>query len=90
MPYIKQADRPQFDDHIFALVDLVDNVGHVNYIISKLAACLVNSEQGTSYEQLNAVDGVLGLAHAEFRRRWVFPYEDRAIERNGDLFAEST
>lgn len=85
MPYIKQDERAAFDEHIFALVDEIHTVGQLNYVVSKLAASIVN-DGATNYEQLNAVDGALGLAHAEFRRRWVFPYEDKAIERNGDLF----
>lgn len=89
MPYINQDRRPAFDESIFEIAEEIENAGEFNYVISKLAACLVNQGVDTSYEFLNAVDGALGLAQAEYRRRYVFPYEDRKIAQNGDLFDEA-
>lgn len=90
MPYITQDRRDAFDEYIFEIVEELENAGEFNYVISKIAACLVNQGVDTRYENLNAVDGAIGLAQAEFRRRWVYPYEDQKIYENGDLFDEAT
>jgi len=42
-------------------------------------------EKGLRYGTLAEVDGVLGLAQNEIRRRLVAPYEDRKCEENGDV-----
>jgi len=89
MPYIKHERRDAFDDFIFEIAEEIENAGEFNYVISKIAGCLVNQGIDTSYEFLNAVDGAMGLAQAEFRRRFVFPYEDLKIIQNGDLFDDA-
>lgn len=89
MPYIIQTRREAFDDAIFEIAEEIEHAGEFNYVVSKLAGCLVNQGIDTSYEFLNAVDGAIGLAQAEFRRRYVFPYEDLKMIQNGDLFDEA-
>lgn len=85
MPYIKQEERAQFDDAILDLAESCETVGQLNYIISKLClAVAMNSP--ADYTSFNGIDGVLGLAQAEFRRRVIFPYEESKREENGDLF----
>lgn len=78
MPYIEQAARASAEK-------FPETVGELNYAITHLINDYLLAV-GIRYETLNAVDGVLGLAQAEFRRRVVFPYEDEKMEQNGDVY----
>ena len=64
-----------------------DGAGALNYAISRLIdETRVHSRMG--YADMNAVMGVLESAKAEFYRRVVAPYEDKAIEKNGDIYMD--
>lgn len=59
--------------------------GDANYVISSILwKYLVKN--GIRYHRLNDfIGGVLSMVQAELTRRVVNPYEDLAIEKNGDL-----
>ena len=80
MPYIKQDKRQILDVHAGG----ASAIGELNYVITKLALRFLGSEP--DYAAYNAVIGVLECAKQEMYRRAVAPYEDKAIERNGDIY----
>lgn len=85
MPYISEERRERIQ------LPYVSDVGELTFVVDKLAEELLWKETGydwdkVSYELLAKIDGALGLAQAEFRRRIVAPYEDVKIEKNGDVF----
>ncbi len=47
------------------------------------------ADNGVSDQTVCDVRGALDLANKEFCRRIVYPYEDRAIIKNGDVYPES-
>jgi len=78
MPYIAPAfRRPPV---------LLVKPGDLSYAISQLLIEYVKGKK--DFERLNDVVGVLTTLKDEFSRRVLFPYEDKARERNGDVFDE--
>ena len=60
--------------------------GELNYKVTMLCDdYLVRG--GMSYDNINAVIGVLACASAEFYRRIAAPYENTKIAINGDVFS---
>lgn len=84
MPYIKQEDRPKFDEHIKALSDVIACAGDFNYVISRLGINLIE-RLGGRYDNHNTVIGAMECAKLELYRRRTGPYEDNAITKNGDI-----
>ncbi len=91
MPYIKAADRGQFDDCINRLAALISSEqsetsrdGMVNYIITRIINGGLLGE-GITYARLNRAIGVLECAKLELYRRRAAPYEDTKIKENGDV-----
>jgi len=91
MPYIKQELRNKYDDAVEHLVELLLSTedennakGELNYIICTTIARYIQ-EKGIRYHRLNDFVGVLNMCFAELYRRIVAPYEDSAIEKNGDI-----
>ena len=80
MPYIKQERRKELADN-----DLPENAGELNYAITMLVKKYVNWF-GDSYQTYNDVLGALEGAKLEFYRRVVEKYEDKKIEKNGDVY----
>jgi hypothetical protein len=91
MPYITQEDR----DKLKPLTDELDKLpfsrqmphqtsGWVNYLITKLMRRVVGW-YGESYGVYSMLIGALECAKLELYRRQVTLYEDKAIERNGDV-----
>ena len=93
MPYIPDSDRvmidPSIEDLCFSVRELdgqpVASPGVVNYIISSLVAILMKPPMGWTYSSLSKALAVFRDAEAEMRRRLLEPYEDKAIEKNGDI-----
>ena len=94
MPYINQEQRKKFDklvDHLVMELMHTDSgekraepiAGQINYVISRLIWKIF--DEHSSYARANELMGVLQGVQAEFYRRKVGPYEDGAIERNGDI-----
>jgi hypothetical protein len=93
MPYIAQEDRPKVDAEINALAQKIKAViaekGHVaawagvfNYCVTQLALQVLPERR---YWACSLMNGVLGDIKTEFERRFVGPYEDEQIAKNGDI-----
>ena len=80
MPYIKQARRKILDPYVNGLALILDIDGDLNYVLFSLAKRLCHR-----YNEFKNFRGELMEAHQEIGRRLLGPYEDEAIERNGDV-----
>lgn len=92
MPYIPLEDRDQYQNSINNIVSLIPKdiqkrPGHMNYVIS----LLIDKVYGYNvrYSDYNEIVGLLECAKMELYRRKTAPYEDKAIEKNGDLICLS-
>ena len=82
MPYINN-DRRIVESTEFK--DLpTDCAGDLNYLFTKIAHRYLK-KKGIRYQYFNDVVGALEGAKLELVRRFVNPYEDEGIERNGDV-----
>lgn len=90
MPYITKDVRRQFKA---PLEDLIAQVqaqepakqdGCLNYLISELVSRGIKPSSGWRYHLIHRAYGVFMAAGAEFYRRVAAPYEDKAIQSNGD------
>lgn len=85
MPYIKPEVREGLDliaSPIFRLVNKTPNTGALNYIITKILL----ATEPNSYEDYNALVGVLECIKMELYRRVIASYEDRKKKQNGDIY----
>ena len=88
MPYILKDDRRKFID--LGLVKPM-TAGELNYCLTMLCHQYLEltSESGDKYaaryQKHNDVIGALEGAKLEFYRRMTAPYEDKVIDKNGDL-----
>lgn len=87
MPYIKPERRAHLDCAIeelqAELAGLGNEEGDLNYAISRLIGAAF---EGTpKYRTIARMTGVLENVKSEFYRRVAGPYEDKAIEKNGDI-----
>lgn len=89
MPYIVQNQREKLDEEIDRLVNNTLTeipeeklLGAANYIITKLVLGILAPQ---NYSDMCGVIGTFESAKLECYRRLVGPYEDKAIEKNGDL-----
>lgn len=80
MPYIKEERR-------FALGSsgVAENPGELNYLITQKITDYLN-KHGESYTTFNDIVGALENAKLELYRRMIVPYENKAIDRNGDVY----
>lgn len=86
MPYISQNSRERIDPYIEFLKDAVHTPGDLNYAITQLSRSFLTPLPGSTYEEVALVTGVLENVKQEMYRRHASPYEDSAIERNGDVY----
>lgn len=88
MPYIKKEKRGWFNGYINAIVNLIvrreknDTNSLVAYVIYKIIKYIYGKP---SWEVMSDGIKVLDSVKEEFRRRELFPYENRKIEENGDV-----
>ena len=81
MPYIKQEERKNLDQHLaFAWQDL--SAGQMNYMITGLVKRWIGDP---SYTKIATMTGVLENVKQEMYRRLASPYEDAKIAENGDV-----
>ncbi len=80
MPYIPYSQR------LVVAQTGPQKAGDLNYVLTQILREYVRLN-GLSYQTLNDCLGALEGAKLEFVRRVVNPYEDKAIERNGDIYA---
>ena len=88
MPYINKKNRKRLDPLIYDIVDEINtsgaDIGALNYVITKMCNDFVIDGK-PRYFKVNEVLGVLEAVKLEFYRRLGGPYEDGAIEKNGDI-----
>ena len=91
MPYIKQEERGQYNEHTDALAERVVDAntgrikaGDLNYVFTRILYG-VFMHAGTSYEKINALIGVLEACKLEHYRKMAAPYENIKNEQNGDI-----
>lgn len=80
MPYIDEVYRREIDQGRPPIT-----AGDLAYSITRDIQRFIGPSP-PSYSVLALVAGVLVLTLFEFVRRVVFPYEDRKIKENGDVF----
>jgi hypothetical protein len=87
MPYITEDRRADLDPHISEVVSILRKLGwsegDMNYTISRLVGAAFEEEP--RYHTIARVTGVLKNVADEFYRRIAAPYEEAAIEKNGDV-----
>lgn len=93
MPYIDPTIRGGLDSEINNLVEAIyemadhpDYDGVLNYVITTIVAKVMKPDDGWRYRYLTRAHSVFIMAAAEFYRRLVAPYEDLAIQKNGDVY----
>lgn len=80
MPYIPEATRDEMDSR------LADTPGELNYMFTEICNEYL-ARKGLRYYTVNEVVGALECAKLELYRRVASPYEDKAIDRNGDVYS---
>ena len=87
MPYIVQDDRPQYEEVLDKLIELLKANppeaidGHLNYVVTRI----IKGIYPLRYYHINKAVGVLECIKMEFYRRVAAPYEDTKIEQNCDV-----
>ena len=82
MPYIPENDRPRAKESPW-------KAGELNYALTMVALNYLGKFT-LKYDRINEIVGAFDLAKAEFIRRVYFPYEDKKIEENGDVYPDYT
>lgn len=90
MPYIASKQRTEIDNCIDVLAAKIngmvksntDFAGILNYTCTRLALAIIPEDR---YWVFALVAGVFNTLNLEFYRRLTAPYEDWAIQNNGDL-----
>jgi len=94
MPYIPKFDRLKYDSMIEGLAKILNGLddndqlsGDMNYVLFRLAMLLTHEPTGgkRKYARMAVVLSAMGEAGEEFRRRFMGPYENEAIDKNGDI-----
>jgi len=88
MPYIIKEKRERFEPVVSNLVaylqeDIENVAGNLNYVITVVLKRLIATNK--RYKTMNDLIGALECCKMELYRRVIGPYEDTAIERNGDV-----
>ena len=78
MPYIVNDRRATARTH-------PATAGELNYAFTELMLYYTRFK-GLNYQTINDIIGAINGTKTEFERRIVGPYEDKAIERNGDVY----
>ncbi len=81
MPYVPKQERRALVRGEMPMA----TPGHLNFMLTRLLRLYIRIH-GLSYRTINDCLGALEGAKAEFYRRVAAPYEDEAIERNGDVW----
>jgi hypothetical protein len=94
MPYIATKDREVFDPIVKQLADAINAqaasygypgafAGLFNYCVTTLALRVIPERR---YWVTAIIKGIFSDLITEFTRRYQDPYEDEAIEKNGDVY----
>jgi hypothetical protein len=84
MPYIAPEDRPQYETALSELEALLKGKppGHLTYLVYRLAKSYCPEQR---YAAMSATRACINDASAEYFRRVMAPYEDKQVEKNGDV-----
>lgn len=84
MPYIAPESRTPYEGALNELANLLVEKpkGHLTFVLYTIARRFVQDE---SYATLSEARSALQDAADEFYRRLIGPYEDRMIEKHGDV-----
>lgn len=85
MPYIPDEEKREMKDSIDDLEMFIESKGDLNYAICELVGRLIADNDKLSYTKMSEWIDAVHDAEAELRRRLLDPYEDKAIQRNGDV-----
>lgn len=89
MPYIKEKDKSKFElgpeGATTGLYFGATSAGELNYCLTKVVLNYLNTK-GKCYQTINDIRGALEGAKLEFERRIAYPYEDKKIKENGDVY----
>lgn len=94
MPYIPKDRREIYNSMIDALAIQLNVIGNndqlsgdMTYVLFRLACklCHVPSGGVSNFARMAVASSALSEARSEFRRRKMFPHEDKKIEENGDV-----
>jgi len=86
MPYIDNDKRELIDPVVEQLEEILENMGDLNYTITRLCDAYLSTEEGIRYSRLNDLVGALECAKLELYRRVAAPYEDLKAQENGDAY----
>lgn len=90
MPYIKPAERPQYEELVEELASILAakphtvRAGHLNYVVSSVVRRMLRKTEGR-YKDHNDIMGALICLMLEFYSMDTRPYEDEKIDQNGDI-----
>lgn len=96
MPYIPQSERKLLNAsleelmHQLSLFEDSKQDGALNYCVSRLVAGVLKPASGWRYWKIARGIAVFICAALEFYRRVAAPYEDKAINNNGDIYEYET
>jgi len=100
MPYISKNRREVFEDEIQSILDKIGTSpppwncpesrddkakGEFNYIMFSLIARYLLEHGEMRYHRIQDFIGTLGACQHELSRRLMDVYEDKCIEKNGDV-----
>ena len=93
MPYVNDMIREALELDLQELLasarDFTDDrdamKGIVNYLTTLVTTILLKPDAGWNYASMSDVIGALECAKLEVYRRLLAPYEDMAVDKNGDL-----
>jgi hypothetical protein len=90
MPYIDPARRPELNDHMKRLEQVVKNPGDLNYVITRLLVGILKERRFRNgrwgYTDINELVGAMECAKLELYRRAAAPYENLKMSENGDVY----
>lgn len=93
MPYLNKEQRPELDEHIDKLVDILKDLSNnevalrLCYVIANLTwkLCGFSGLGKFRFDRLNTVMGAIEIAKLEFNRRMIEPYYRLKMKKTGDL-----
>ena len=91
MPYIPKTRRKEYEKAISRIVYFLTNVeendakGELNYIIFSIIKRYIDEKGLRYFRAQDFIGGTLTCCQMELYRRILGPYEDKAIEKNGDV-----
>lgn len=84
MPYIKKNDRDVIYKQGLLDPEMITSAGELNYVFSIIMQKYIESK-GERYQNYNDIMGAIEGAKLELYRRHIGPYENNAINKNGDI-----